>query len=120
MRLESAHIADYAVWHVGALPRWWAWCPAGERSEVEDLLARLAEEHPEAAEHSSSIDWHKRLKLGSPGEQVADEMECALRLANDAVHQEEFKKMQAGLCDLTALSSWVQHRAYSTGNNSLA
>lgn len=119
-----------------------------EPVEVEELLARLAEAHPEAAQHSSSISWHKKLKLGSPGKQVADEMECAMRLADDAKHQEviqpalkpfpclfpnflalfglifgfnaaeqEFRELQAGICDLTALSSWVQHKAYSKANS---
>ena len=61
---------------------WWAWCPDLEVSKVEDLLAELTKATP----HGDAIDFHTKLKLGSPGEQVKEELEVAKRMWADSKH----------------------------------
>lgn len=59
---------------------WWAWCPDCGSEEIEDLLTSLTAE----TEHSGAIDFRSRLKLGTPGEQVKEEMEVAKRMWSGA------------------------------------
>lgn len=101
--------------HTNPKTLWFAWCSSGEATQIESFLAELAAQGP-AAEAGASIDWHKQLKvrlvgttcaactripnsacflchqLGSPGDQVLDEFECALRLAEDAAYQADFSQ----------------------------
>ena len=55
---------------------WWAWCPDASVGEIEDLLTAQTAE----TEHAGAIDFRTKLKLGSPGEQVKEEMEVAKRM----------------------------------------
>ena len=59
---------------------WWAWCPDADTVETEDLLTTLTA----ATEHAGAIDFRTKLKLGSPGEQVKEEMEVAKRMWSGA------------------------------------
>ena len=56
---------------------WWAWCPDAPTHTIEELLAQQVAQTPHA---DSGMDFSKSLKLGSPGQQVRDEVECAQRL----------------------------------------
>ena len=55
---------------------WWAWCPDVTVDAIEDqLTAQTA-----ATQHAGAINFRAKLKLGSPGEQVKEEMEVAKRM----------------------------------------
>lgn len=55
---------------------WWAWCPDAPVEEIEDLLT----EQTAATEFAGAIDFRSKLKLGSPGEQIKEEMGVAKRM----------------------------------------
>jgi hypothetical protein len=81
-RLPKGKMTSVSELDSGTNPKtlWWAWCPDGPTDEIEDLLTSLTAE----TEHSGAIDFRTKLKLGSPGEQVKEEMEVAKRMWSGA------------------------------------
>lgn len=91
---------------------WWAWCPDAPTHQIEELLAQQAANTPHA---DDGMDFSKSLKLGSPGQQVRDEVECAQRLRADTIHR---ARERTNLGDISALNSFVQSRSFDAGNAS--
>ena len=81
-RLPKGQMTAVSELDSGTNPKtlWWAWCPDSGTDEIEDLLTSLTG----ATEHAGAIDFRTKLKLGSPGEQVKEEMEVAKRLWSGA------------------------------------
>ena len=77
-KLPKGQMTSVSELDSGTNPKtlWWAWCPDSGTDEIEDLLTSLTA----ATEHAGAIDFKTKLKLGSPGEQIREEMEVALRV----------------------------------------
>ena len=51
---------------------WWAWCPNLSTAQVEQHLTRLTEAH---TPFGGQVDFKQELKLGTPGQQVREEVQ---------------------------------------------
>jgi hypothetical protein len=77
-RLPQSKITAVAELDSSTNPKtlWWAWCPDGAAGVVEERLEQLTAETPFAVQ----IDFRSPLKLGTPGEQVREELEVAKKM----------------------------------------
>ena len=77
-KLPKGQMTSVSELDSGTNPKtlWWAWCADQSADEIESLLTSLTA----VTEHSGAIDFRTKLKLGSPGEQVKEEIEVAKRM----------------------------------------
>ena len=80
MWLLSRSFSSFAIAMLGCC-RWWIWSTDGTTEAMEDELCAQGATTP----HGDSVDFRSKLKMGTPGEQIKEEMDIAKTITTRAL-----------------------------------